>query len=137
MLKFSQIFNYYYILKQKNGIFFSKLFSETYIKIYLSIALVINVGNWIFARYIDAQIDEKMIALHYNVDFGFDYYGRTAKIYIIPFLGILIIIVNSLLFNSVNVYRDRKFLSHLLLASAILINIILLASTATVYLINF
>lgn len=137
MLKFTQIINYYYILKQGTALFFSRLFEQLYIRIYLFVLLAINLGNWILARYIDSQIDEKMIALHYNVDFGFDYYGNTKKIYIIPLLGLLIIVVNSLLFNSVNEYKDRKFLSHLLLGSAILVNIILLASTTIVYLINF
>lgn len=137
MLKIADLFNYFYLIKQQVYDFFSKLFEFTYIRIYLAILLSLNLAIWIFSRYIDLQIDEKMIALHYSVDFGIDYYGSVGKIYVIPFLGLFIIAINSMVFNSVLGYKDRRFLSHLLLSSAIIVNLILLASTTMIYLINF
>lgn len=137
MLKFADLFNYFYLIKQAVHDFFAKLFEFTYIRIYLAILMSLNLIIWIFSRYIDLQIDEKMIALHYSVDFGIDYYGNMGKIYVIPFLGLFIIAINSMVFNSVLGYKDRRFLSHLLLSSAIVVNLILLASTTMIYLINF
>lgn len=137
MLKLAQFINYYYLLIEGFKNFFTKLFELVYIRVYLVFLISVNLSTWIFARYIDSNIDEKMIALHYSVDFGIDYYGNTSKIYVIPFLGLFIIVINSLLFNSISVYKDRRFLSHLLLSSAMVVNLILLASITMIYLINF
>ncbi len=113
------------------------LFSYLYIKIYFIFLLLINLLIWLTSFSIDSKIDGNQIALHYNVDFGIDYYGDKNKIYIIPLLGFIIILVN--LFFLINMYksRDRKFISHVLLTSALVSNIILLIAIISVYLINF
>jgi hypothetical protein len=113
------------------------LFSYLYIKIYFIFLLLVNFLIWLTAFSIDSKIDGNQIALHYNVDFGIDYYGDKNKIYIIPLLGFIIILVNLFFLINMHKSRDRKFISHVLLTSALVSNIILLTAIISVYLINF
>ena len=86
------------------------------------------------SRYIYQKSDR--IALHYNVDFGIDYYGSVNKLFILPLLGLVIFVVNVVLFSIVRNQKDRKFIGHILCAVAVLANLILLVGIASVYLIN-
>jgi len=116
---------------------FLRSFYYRHVKIYSFVLLVINAIIWAIARFVDSNIDTDQIALHYNVDFGIDYYGDTEKIYIIPVLGLVIIIVNFFLYANVSLRKDRKFISHVLLAAAGIANVILLAAIVSIYLVNF
>jgi hypothetical protein len=108
-----------------------------YIKVYLLALFVANILIWAMSFFIDSRIDRQQIALHYNVDFGIDYYGDKNKIYIIPILGVLIIFINFLLLASTSRSRDKKFIAHILMTTALVSNIILLTAAISVYLINF
>ena len=99
--------------------------------------MIVNISAWLAARYFDFQLDNNLAVLHYNVDFGIDLIGEAGRIYIMPLLGLIIIFLNLILLVSMGKHKDRRFISHLLFASALIANIILLASLGTVYLINF
>ncbi len=137
MFNLSKFINFLYFFRQNFISFFSKLFSYLYIKIYLILLFILNITIWSTAYFIDARIDEELIALHYNVDFGINLIGEAKKIYIIPLLGLVIILINFILATSVSRRRDGMFISHILFISSIVINIILLLAIASVYLINF
>lgn len=113
------------------------LLSFFYIKIYLVLLLLLNISIWALSFFIDSKIQNQQIALHYNVDFGIDFYGDKKNIYIIPVLGLLIIIINFVLIVSVSQSRDRKFISHVLMIASLVSNIILLTAVISVYLVNF
>jgi len=113
------------------------LLSFFYIKIYLIILTLLNIAIWALSFFIDSRIEGQQIALHYNVDFGIDFYGDKNNIYIIPILGLLIIIINFSLIVSVSRSRDRRFISHVLMIASLISNIILLTAVISVYLINF
>ena len=118
---------------------FSYVWSFLHVKILLVIIFTINIINWLFARFIDQEVGLEKIALHYSVDFGIDLYGDTKNIFIIPVLGFIFIFFNFflVLFISKYVKSDIKFISYILLVSALIANIILLVSTTSIYLINF
>lgn len=137
MFDLSKIHNFFYSSKQKTFSTLADLISYFYIKVYLFFILSINILIWLVAFYIDSKIQEEQIALHYNVDFGIDFYGSKAHVYIIPVLGFLILVLNLSLLLGVIQHKDRRFISHLLLATALMTNIILLVSVISVYLINF
>lgn len=113
------------------------LVSLFYIKVYLICLAIINFSIWGMAFFIDSRIDNEQMALHYNVDFGIDYYGDKNKIYIIPILGIMIVLINFILLASMSRSRDRRFIAHVLMSGALIANIILLTAIISVYLINF
>lgn len=111
--------------------------TDVYAKIYISVLLAINGGIWVFAFLIKTKITEKQIALHYNIDFGIDYYGDINKVFVIPILGLIIALVNFILYSTVSYSKDRVFIAHLLNASAVVSNIILLTAIILIYLINY
>lgn len=113
------------------------LVSLFYIKVYLICLAIINFSIWGMAFFIDSRVDNQQMALHYNVDFGIDYYGDKNKIYIIPILGIMIVLINFILLTSMSRSRDRRFIAHVLMSGALIANIILLTAIISVYLINF
>ena len=112
-------------------------FELLYVKVYLIILIILNLFSWFTSYYINLKIDNDRMALHYNVDFGIDYYDDSEKIYIIPLLGLIIILINTTIGIVINDYKDRRFISHILFSAALVSNIILMAAISSIYLINF
>ena len=83
------------------------------------------------------QIDDELLALHYNVDFGINLLGDAKRIYIIPLLGLILLFINFILLVNFNHTQEKSFIAHILLSTALLTNLTLLASAGTLYLINF
>ncbi|HOZ56416.1 MAG: hypothetical protein BWY51_00385 [Parcubacteria group bacterium ADurb.Bin316] len=133
----NKLLNFYYLAKQSIGQQLSIALSDLFIKVYLAIAVLLNILIWIGAKYIAVAIGTNQIALHYSVGFGIDYYGDTVKIFIIPLLGLLVVLLNFVLYVLVSGYRDRNFIAHILFTSSIVSNIILLIAIISVYIINF
>ena len=114
MFNFAKLSNFLMFFRQNiKNYFFDPIF-YLYIKIYLFVLLFINMISWLTAGYLNTQMDGGLLALHYNVDFGINLVGEAKKIYIIPLLGLIIIIVNTFLFIFVSRYKDRIFISHIL-----------------------
>lgn len=138
LIDYSSLLNLFAKNKKKNIAKRIAIFlSPVYIKAYLIFLTIINLFIWSTAYYINSKIDNERMALHYNVDFGIDYYDSSEKIYIIPFLGLIIILINSFIGIITNEYRDRRFISHILFSAALISNIVLTAAIASIYLINF
>jgi len=85
--------------------------------------------------FINKNLSQKLVILHYNVNLGVNLIGDASKIYIVPLLGLIFILINFILL--INIYQQGKIIIHLLMSSAILANVFLLIATATIYLINF
>ena len=107
MLNISRIINNFYSWKQNIKVSFSTLFSYLNVKIYLVILLFINLTNWLFTRYITSEIDQPQIALHYSVDFGINLYGDINKIYILPLLGTIFIVINFVILSILARYNVK------------------------------
>ncbi|MCK5416004.1 hypothetical protein KAI92_01085 [Candidatus Parcubacteria bacterium] len=137
MMDLNRISNTVNIINRKIREIFETSFHGVYIKVYFLIFFILNSLIWISARYIDSEIDEEQIALHYNVESGIDYYGDIDKIYVLPMLGLLVALINFLLYINFSKHKDRKFILHILMSAVIIINIILLAGIVSIYLINF
>ncbi|MEA3398307.1 MAG: hypothetical protein U9R06_01025 [Patescibacteria group bacterium] len=137
MLFAEKLYNLIYSAKQKISDYFFDFFSYLFFKVYLFTLLIINIFLWLAANYINKNIDSEKIALHYNVDFGINLIGHPKKVYIIPLLGIIFIILNLLILFCIRKNKDRIFIAHILLACALASNLILLVAITTVYLINF
>ena len=95
-------------------------------------SLIINASIWINLLRIK-KVDE-MIPLHYNVYFGIDYIGDWHKIFIIPIMGIIVLIVNFLL--ALLIYYKDKFISYILLFVVSFIQVILFLASLSVVWIN-
>jgi hypothetical protein len=137
VINYNKIQNNIYLFFNNLKAYFSDVFAYFYIKLYLIILIIINLIIWLLSNYINRQIGNELMYLHYNVDFGVDLIGESRNIFIVPLLGLAIIIVNFILYGNISKYKNRKFISHILFMGAMVSNIILLISVILVYLINF
>ena len=106
-----------------------------FVRVYLLGLFSLNIINWLLAYYVNKNVSQTLVVLHYNVNLGVNLIGNVRDIYIIPTLGLAFIIINFFLI--LNIYRRSKFLIHLLLGFSLLINLSLIASTISIYLVNF
>ena len=106
-----------------------------FIRAYLILLLALNIINWFLAYYVNKNVSQSLVVLHYNVNLGVNLIGDVTRIYIIPALGLAFIVINFILL--VNIYRQARFFVHLLFGFSLLINLFLIASTIAIYLINF
>lgn len=130
-----KILDYLYLGREKlvQAILF--LVSSPFVKTYLSLLFVLNIINWLLAFYVNNNVSQNLVVLHYNVNLGVNLIGEARDIYIIPTLGLTFIIINFFLL--LNIFRWNKFLIHLIFGFSLLNNLFLIAGTATIYLVNF
>ena len=134
-LDWSKIANYFYVSRKSLKEISRYLLGLLYVRIYLLIALTLNLLNWLLVYYFNASLSQNLVILHYNVNLGVNLIGEAGKIYTIPLLGLIFILFNFILL--LNIYQEGKFVIHLLLATTAVVNLILIISTASLYLINF
>lgn len=77
------------------------------------------------------------IALHYNVEKGIDLYGEASRMYVLPFIGLFVFVLNFLIFSIINNKKDRVFIAYILFGSAFFVNIILIIAIISLYMVNF
>jgi hypothetical protein len=122
---------------------FKGLLGFFYIRIYLAIIVGLNLLVWLSAYIINKNISDDLAILHYNVDFGANLIGNARQIYIIPLLGLIIILFNFFLFFAIyqrgirEIGNQDKFLANILFAAAGTANLFLFFSLVSIYLINF
>lgn len=133
----SKIINQLYVVGYNIRKYFSMIVSETYVKVYLIVIVVLNAIVWFAASSIKDKISSERMALHYNVDFGINFYDSSEKIYIIPLVGFFILFINFVLYLGLLGARDRKFISHILFLVSIISNLVLLTALMLIFLVNF
>ena len=135
MLNIGKLLNYFHIGRQMSVAAVGDLSSFFYVRVYLIIVAAINFISWLSAYIVNKKISSDLVVLHYNIDFGANLIGSVKEIYIIPFLGTLIILINVVLL--LFIHRQSRFLAHALLAGALFANIFFLLALASVYMVNF
>lgn len=137
MLYLTKVYNYLFLAKQKVFGIFGEALRFFHVRIYLVLLLAGNLVLWLATYYINVSVSQSLVVLHYNVDFGIDLIGEVKKVFIIPAFSLIIIFVNIfLLFNFLR-RKDFKFISHLLLASGLIVNLFLFIALVSIYLVNF
>ncbi len=58
-----------------------------------ALSAVINIIHWL-ALYSKIRLSDERILLHYNVIFGPDWINQSFYVYLIPFLALIILMVN-------------------------------------------
>jgi hypothetical protein len=137
MLTISDIFSHIYFLKKNFLRSVSFLFDFFHIRILIIILVGLNLLIWFLALFVNYNVSQSLIVLHYNIDFGVDLIGEAKRLYIIPLLGLVIILINKILLMTLFKNEHFKFISYLLLLSALFVNFILLIALSIIYLINF
>ena len=76
------------------------------------------------------------IILHYNVYFGVDVLDDWRKVYIMPLIGVFLLIINTLL--GLYFYKNNeRIASHILAMASLMIQLSLLVASASIILINY
>ncbi|MFH1428086.1 MAG: hypothetical protein ABIG60_06225 [Patescibacteria group bacterium] len=136
MIKFKPI-NEFSVISSSSFSGFKEIINFFYVRIYLIIIIGLNLFLWLVSYLIKINVSQELIILHYNIDFGVDLIGSVNKIYIIPLLSLIILIINVILISNLVKHKFFKFITHLLLAACIMVDLFLLISLASIYLINF
>lgn len=115
----------------------ANIFGFFHVRVYLVILFILNLFSWGITYLFFTKVSQNLIVLHYNVDFGVDLIGEVKNIFIIPTLGLFVIIFNLIISLIFLENKHLRFITHLLLAGATLVNLLLLLSLGPIYLINF
>jgi hypothetical protein len=137
MIIFSKIQHDWNNLKEKIGDAFAEIFSLLPARLYMGAALFLNINLWIFSWLFYRLVRGELIVLHYNVDFGVDFFGDSRNIFIIPALGFFFLLFNFLLLSIFSRNKNFNFICHLMLGTALLANIFLSLALGPIYLVNF
>jgi len=130
-----KILNYLYFSRDQLVRAVLYLIGFMFVRMYLLFLFALNIINWLLAFYVNNNVSQNLVVLHYNVNLGVNLIGDARDIYIIPTLGLAFIVINFILL--LNIFRKNKFLIHLLLGFSLLINLFLIAGTVAIYLVNF
>lgn len=108
-------------------------------KLFYLFFLLLNIASWLFAYFIFSNLTQDRLILHYNVDIGIDLIGDRYDVFIIPLIGLLMIVFNKifLLFFFKKRPLDFKFVFYFSSFFLSITEIFLFLSLWVVYLINF
>ncbi len=76
-----------------------------------ALSCLVNISLWIFL-FKNQKSSELPVILHYNLFFGVDYLGGYNEIYLIPTVGAIIIITNTIL--GCLLYKKERLASYFL-----------------------
>ena len=105
-----------------------------------AIAVVLNLVIWlvIYLRLrplvINLPEEQSFIPLHYNIYLGVDSFGKWTKAFMLPGLGLLFLIINTIV--ALTIYSRKEILSYFLVTVSAVVQVLLLISTILVVLIN-
>jgi len=104
---------------------------------YSAFVVAWQIIAWFQVWFIHRNLSGSILVLRYNVDFGIDLVGDPGLIYLYPFFGLGVFLLN--LFILAVFYKDKNFkiLAHFLLGAAALFGLFLCIALLAVYLINF
>lgn len=89
-------------------------------------AAVVNVGTWVYlALLIGPQ--EQPVFLHYNIYFGVDLIGAWYRIFYMPAIGTVILILNLL--GARYMYRQEKAIGMTVLGITVFFELVLLLAS--------
>ena len=122
----------------KSGL--KKFFSQEYfhsslIQWVLIGSLFINSAIWILIAFFIRPVDFPII-LHYNVYFGVDVIGDWWQVYLMPLVGLLILLVNAIL-GYLFYQQGERIVAHLLMLATFITQIGISISVAGLLLINY
>lgn len=137
MMIFSKIYHDWHFFTEKVKDAFIEVFSFTSSRFYIGAAFFLNSVLWLFSWLFYNQVRGELIILHYNVDFGVDFFGQSENIFAIPALGLFFLAFNFLLAIFFVNNKNFNFICHLALGGSLFSNIILSLAFGPVYLINF
>lgn len=101
----------------------------------LALNFLINLANWIILAIFINRVDGGII-LHYNVYFGVDSIGDFKQAFLMPAIGLILLVLNSVL--AAYFYKNKeRIASYVLLLSSLMAQLSLVVASASVIIINY
>ncbi|MEI7621601.1 MAG: hypothetical protein WCJ51_03620 [Candidatus Moraniibacteriota bacterium] len=123
-------------LKIKLENFFAlEYFRSAFIQWVLIGSLIVNLANWGFIAFFIRPVDF-LIILHYNVYFGVDVIGSWWQMYLMPSIGLFLLLVNATL-GFLFYQRKERIVAHLLMLATFIVQVGLSIGVASLLLINY
>lgn len=110
-----------------------EFFKNTTIRLLVGLSLFLNIALFLFFYFFIRQSDISIV-LHYNVDWGVDYFGEVKSIFTLPVVGMIIFLLNSIL--ALKLWDKNRILSYFLATVTFLTQNLLIVSGIALYLIN-
>jgi len=101
----------------------------------LVLSFIANIADWVIIATLIKPVNFPII-LHYNVYFGADFIGDYRQAYLLPAIGLILIMINLLL--AIYFYAQKeRIASYILLIAALMIQLGLIVGSASVIIINY
>ncbi len=110
-----------------------EFFKNNIIKSLLISSLILNLGLFLFFYFFIKRSDIPIV-LHYNVDWGVDYFGEVKNIFILPIAGLVIFLLNGVL--ALRLWVRMKSLAYFLTAVSLISEVFLWLAGIALYIIN-
>ena len=101
-------------------------FQNKKIILFLGLGLLINLIVWIFL-FLKIKPQSEPVYLHYNIYFGVDLIGEWYKIFLMPFIGLVIYFIN--LYLSYIIYKREKIISYIIIGITIFLECVILVAS--------
>lgn len=116
---------------------FKQVYKPVYLRLYFLFAFFLDIALFLSAYFIYKKNSGELLILHYNIDFGIDLVGDPSKIFLLPAVGLTVLIINFILVSFFYRKKNYSLFSHFLPIIALLVNIFLFVAMLSLYLINF
>jgi hypothetical protein len=136
-MAYSNFYDHFYVIRKQTSSALAAVWRFPSSRLYFLIIGLLQLAAWLEAIFIYRQLSGDLVVLHYNVDFGIDLVGTPTRIFIYPFFGLGIFLLNLGLAAALNTQRDFRIFIHLLLSAALIFGLFLNLALLFVYLINF
>lgn len=103
-----------------------RMFDDRRAQIMLAGATFIQILFWVYAAW-QVRPQEGLLFLHYNIYFGVDLIGPWYQFYLLPVIGLVILIVNALFARLV--YRRQRQIAYIVLSITIVYQFLLLLAS--------
>ncbi len=104
----------------------TKYLKNKWVAITLSSGVIMNAANWfLIVRKVGPT--EELVYLHYNIYFGVDLIGRWYQLYIMPFIGTLIIALNA--YIGFILFKREPRIAKLILSINLFLQIVLVTAS--------
>lgn len=108
-------------------------FKSKYLLAFFIVPLALNIAAWLVILYFFRN-ESGNVVLHYNILYGTDYRGEWRELYIIPGVGLAILLLNAIIGKLIQ--DKEKFVADFLFLFAIISQIFAIIAIAAIVLVN-
>ncbi len=102
----------------------------------VSLLLLQVLAWWQSVRIFSLATGDRLI-MHYNINYGVDRIGIPSKIFYLPSLALLVILINLAILLFATKHPAQRLFHHLLLSASVIVAVFVNIGLMALYLVNF